>query len=113
MISKVLRVCRTCGDRRYVGISTTIERGRIRRGERQCADCHARERRRPRVEPLPERSPDSVVVARLLAGHSVPSAIDDRIEVTRRLVGKSAAQIAALLGVTGRTVVRYRREIGT
>jgi len=111
MISRVLRVCRTCGDRRHVGVSTTAERGSIIRGERQCADCHARSRYRSPVGPLPDRSPDAVVVARLLAGHPVPSVIDDRIEATRRLADKSAAQIAVLLGVSDRTVSRYRQEV--
>lgn len=112
MISKVLRICRTCGDRRHVAVSTSKDRGRIVRGELQCGDCQSRERQRPLTRARPARVPDTVVVARLLAGHPVPSMIDDRIEVTRRLTGsKSAAEIAALLGVSDRTVVRYRQEI--
>jgi len=111
MISRVLRVCRTCGDRRHVAISTSAERGQIIRGGRQCLNCHAQTRRRPLIGPPPDRTPDSVVVARLLAGTPVSSMIDDRIEATRRLVDKSAAEIAAMLGVSARTVVRYRQEI--
>ena len=111
MIGKVLRVCRTCGDRRHVFAATSEDRGRIVRGERQCAACQSRERQRPPTGSRPVRSPDTVVVARLLAGHSVPSMIDDRIEATRRLTDRSATQIATLLGVSDRTVVRYRQEI--
>jgi len=113
MISRVLRVCRTCGDRRHVAVSTTADRGVIVRGERQCASCNAQAARRPLPEPPPGREPDPVVVARLLVGASVRSTIDDRIEATRRLVDKSATEIAAMLGVSDRTVVRYRREIRT
>lgn len=71
----------------------------------RCLDCY-----RVWVSvPLPPE-PDWVVVERLMAGHAVEATTAERREAIRRLTarGLSAVDIAARVGCSDRTVVRYR-----
>jgi DNA-binding NarL/FixJ family response regulator len=57
---------------------------------------------------------DEVAVERLMAGDKVPATRAERVEAVRRLtsVGRSDREVANLLRVTERTVLRWRAEFG-
>lgn len=62
---------------------------------------------------FPRDDIDEEVVRRLIIGRAVASNIAERIEVTRLLTekGLTARPIARQLGVTVRSVERYRAEL--
>lgn len=111
MIGPVWRECRDCHERRYVYPATVAQRADIVQGKRRCGPCSTAVRRRPRDVDRPPA--DEIVVDRLVRGVRVRSEIEDRVEVVRLLTDRSARELAELLGVTPRTVVRYRQEIRT
>jgi len=111
MMSPARRVCPDCGDRALLYPRTQGDRTRMLSGRRLCAGCHAERQRKPGVPPPQPRQPDEVVVERLIAGRRVEATIDDRIEVVRRKPWTPAAELATMLGVSSRTITRYRREI--
>lgn len=68
----------------------------------------------PPSHPYPRDDVDDVMVRRLMFGERDGlGSIADRLEATRRLTrdGHSAAEIALLMGVTRKSVERYRKEL--
>jgi transcriptional regulator with GAF, ATPase, and Fis domain len=101
------RTCADCGR-------TEIIQHEYRRVPAVCLHCNGLRvaAHLPPVPARPAEQVDPVVVSRAASGHRVPTTMAERIQVVAALTarGYSATEIAARLGVTDRTVVRYRSE---
>lgn len=106
------RQCMDCGDvrelrhdgRQPIG-STVI---------RRCNPCSSRAKIGKRNEPTPRDDIDDVMVDRLMGGRDRGANIAERLEAAARLVGLyrlPAGLVAERLGVTRRTVHRYKAEL--
>lgn len=118
-MAPAIRTCPTCGDVRTL---TMRSRQPVVRECRVCASRRVAERypftkeeamrgRQTYLARLAELDP--VVVDRLVSGRPQPATVPERVAAVRRLHerGLTASQIAGRLGVTTRSVERYRARI--
>lgn len=105
------RTCCDCGDVRTVQVARVADRTRILTTPVRCVACHCRYMSRLQPAPVPD-DVDEVVVRRLVNGQRVRANTAERAEAARILTARklSAAEIARRMGVSSRTVVRYRRR---
>lgn len=113
MVFYVPRTCRDCGDTRIVTSPNTAARRQIAAGEKRCHSCWQRIVT-AHLGPIPARSRDDVdpvVVERLVAGRPARATVAERLEAVRALAGLTGHEIAERLGVSLRSVQRYRSEL--
>ena len=112
------RQCSDCGDTRELRHDGTQAVGSL--VVRRCWPCNARANR-PHTKlaatafvATPRDDIDDVMVDRLMGGRTRGANVAERLEATARLVGVyrlSATLVAERLGVTRRSVERYKREL--